>query len=218
MQKGSPLIALEVQDKPFDRLMFVDKDPSSVNSLWDVQKHFPDREVKVVYGDANAEIPRFCDALEPLDRAVVFLDPYATQVDWQTIEAIANTKQIDCWILFPRMAIARMMPVENEPSPELRLQLDRIFGGRQYWQDIYSQAMQMSLLQEEPKQERLHGSDHIAMSYLNRMKSVFTSTASVRRTFRNSKGSPIFELFFAAGNAKGAPTAVRIAEDILRRW
>jgi hypothetical protein len=35
-------------------------------------------------------------------------------------------------------------------------------------------------------------------------------------SLQNSKGTPIYSLCFAAGNPKGAPTAVKIAQDILR--
>ena len=42
--------------------------------------------------------------------------------------------------------------------------------------------------------------------------------APTRRTLRNSKNTPIFELYFAASNSRGAPIAVRIADHILRNW
>ncbi|GAI54351.1 unnamed protein product, partial [marine sediment metagenome] len=35
------------------------------------------------------------------NRAVLFLDPYGMQVNWETIKAIANTEAIDLWYLFP---------------------------------------------------------------------------------------------------------------------
>ena len=210
LQKGSPLIALEIEDTRFDRIVLIEKDPSNVESLWSIE----DKRVEVVYGDANQEIPRFCETLEPLDRAVVFLDPYATQVDWETIKAIARTEKIDCWVLFPRMAVSQMMPKSREPSEALAGQLDRIFGGREHWESLYAQSRQMSLLDDEPRMERGPG-EEIAVLYQKRLMSVFRKVAPTRGTLRNSKDSPIFELLFAAGDAKGASIAVRIANHIL---
>ena len=218
LHKGSPLIALDVKNRPFDKLIFVEKDSSRSESLKHIRDEFAHRDIEIINEDANTVLPTFCQDLGVFDRAVVFLDPYATQVSWETVEVIARTKRIDCWILFPRMAIARMMPTDTEPSPELQKQLNRIFGGREHWQTLYRSSIQMSFLEDEPRRERAQGSEDIALCYLKRLESVFTRTASVRRTFRNSKDSPIFELFFGAGNPTGAPKAVKIAEHILRNW
>ena len=145
LHQGSPRIALGIQDRAFDRFVFVEKDPSRSASLRTLQIEFPNRHIEIVNDDANTELPRFCDNLGDFDRAVVFLDPFATEVAWHIVETIAMTKKIDCWILFPRMAIARMMPRNNEPTPALADQLDRIFGGREHWQGLYSPSPQLSL-------------------------------------------------------------------------
>ena len=41
---------------------------------------------------------------------VLFLDPFATEVEWATIEKIASFNALDTWILFPISAITRMLP------------------------------------------------------------------------------------------------------------
>ena len=83
--------------------------------------------------------------MSDFDRAVVFLDPYATEVSWMTVEEVAKTKKIDCWILFPLMAVARMMPTDKEPNEAWARRLDRIFGDRQHWQQSYHDSPQFSL-------------------------------------------------------------------------
>ena len=218
LHRASPRIALQVQDKPFDRLLFIEKDPQSSESLQRLRSEFPSRNIAIVNGDANTELPNFCHDLQNFDRAVVFLDPFATEVEWDTVEAIAKTQKIDCWILFPLMAITRMMPTGNEPSPVLQDRLDRIFGGREYWQSLYEPSLQLSFFDEEPKQERQHGSEGIAVRYAERLESVFAEVAPTRRTFRNSKNAPMFALFFAASNPNGACRAIPIANHILNNW
>ena len=92
----SPRIALEVNDKPFDRLVFVEKSVARCESLESLKGEFANRDIHVLNDDANNALPSFCDTLGPMDRAVVFLDPFAAQVSWNTVEKIAQTKKIDC--------------------------------------------------------------------------------------------------------------------------
>ena len=219
LRDSSPQIALGVEDKPFDKFMFVEKDAIRCSSLELLRANYPDRNIDILNKDANDALPSFCETLGSFDRAVVFLDPFATQVSWYTVEELARTQKIDCWILFPLMAITRMMPTSREPPTLLAGQLDRIFGGRDYWEGLYTESpQQLSLLSSESSQQRLHGSDRIAVSYRERLESVFAKVATNSRTFRNSKNSPLFELFFAASNPRGANRAVPIADHILKNW
>ena len=217
LRDGSPRIALQIQDKPFDRLMFVEKDSEQAKKLADLQQEYSNRDIRIRRDDANTAIPRLCDTLASHDRAVVFLDPYATQVSWDTVDRLARTQKVDCWILFPLMAIARMMPRRGEPSDALATQLDRIFGGREYWRNLY-QPSQQSSFGNVREQERVPGSDQISESYRNRLESVFYSVAPTRRIFRNSNNSPMFDLIFAASNPNGARVAIPIANHILQNW
>ena len=216
--KGSARIALEIQDKQFDRLIFVEKDPERCRSLEMLRSEFSHRDISTLNDDAENALPAFCDQMERLDRAVVFLDPFATEVSWALVERLAQTQKVDCWILFPLGAISRMMPNTSEPSPQLAVQLDRVFGGREHWQDIYSPSPQLSLFGDDPGQERESGSEQIANLYRERLKSVFEKVAPSGRALKNSKNSPMFQLLFAASNPVGAPLAVRIASYIIGKW
>jgi three-Cys-motif partner protein len=217
-RQGSARIALAIDDKPFDKLVFVEKEASSAETLFQIRGEYPDRQIEIIQGDANDRVPRFCHNMGDFDRAVVFLDPYATEVSWSTVEAIAASQKIDCWILFPLMAVTRMMPTDKEPDEATANQLDRIFGGRDYWRQRYQDSPQLSLLDDEPRRERAPGSQQIADSYRGRLNEVFYRVAKTPRTLRNSKNVPLFELFFAAGNLKGAGIAVEIADHILKHW
>ena len=57
--------------------------------------------------------------------------------------------------------------------------------------------------------------DRIGDFYQNRLKTIFTGVAKKPKIFYNSRGSALFQFFFAAGNIKGAPIAIRIAEHLL---
>ena len=222
LHKGSPLIALGITDKPFDRLIFIEKDSQRFELLRKLHEEFPRRDIEVLNEDAEIALPAFCQSLRVEERAVVFLDPFATEVSWAMVEGMAKTQKIDCWILFPLSAIARMMPRRSEPSAELSNQLDRIFGGRELWQDFYSTSPQPRLplpfFEDQFEQIRSSGSSQIAHRYRDRLESIFEKVAPSGREFKNSKNSPIFQLFFAASNPKGAKIAVNIAKHIIDNW
>lgn len=213
---GSTTIALNVQDRPFDRFVFIEKDDRRSQALDDLARRHHGRRIEVIPRDANDALPAFCESMGQFDRAVVFLDPFATQVSWDTVAAIAQTKRIDCWILFPLGAIARMMPRGSSPPTALKRQLDRVFGGREHWEAVYQEPAQLSLFSTKPSLERASGSAQIADCYWERLETAFEKVAPTSRTLRNSKNSPMFQLFFAAGSTSGADIAVRIAGHILK--
>ena len=217
-RRSSPMIALETKDKPFDKLVFIEKDAKAAGELMTLSNRYRRRQICVIQGDANVEIPKFCNGMEKFDRAVVFLDPYATQVSWPTVEAIAKTKKIDCWILFPIMAVTRLMPTDREPNEAWKEQLDRIFGGREYWMEGYQDSHQISFWDDKPKRERTWNGEQIAGRYKERLTTVFHRVAPISRTLKNSSNVALFELFFAAGNSSGARRAIPIASHILERW
>ena len=218
MHRGSAQIALDTGNKPFDHFVFIEKDAERVQVLRELAREHSDRDILIVEGDANLEIPNFCKGMSESDRAVVFLDPYATEVSWMTIEEVAKTKKIDCWTLFPLMAVSRMMPTDKEPNEATANRLDRIFGGHAYWQQHYRDSPQLSMFDDVPKRERPSGSQPIADLYRERLTGVFHSVAPTSRTLRNSKNAPLFELIFAASNPRGAGIAMRISSHILKNW
>lgn len=219
VHEGSPKIALGIQDRPFDRFVFIEKEPNRCTNLENMSSEFPNRVIEIKNGDANSKIDTFCQVMGNYDRAVVFLDPFATQVSWNTVSNLAQTNKVDCWILFPLSAIARMMPVESEPSEVMAEQLDRIFGERRYWRQVfYHLPAQQDMFDDAPGHVRTRGSKQFAASYRERLDETFEMIAPTSRTFYNSKRSPMFELFFAASNPKGAPKAVKIADHILKNW
>ena len=214
VHQGSASLALEVDDKPFDQLIFIEKDFDRSRSLERLKAENGHRNIEVRTGDANLELPDFCQSMGTIDRAVVFLDPYATQVKWSTVEAIASTQKIDCWILFPLMAIARLMPRDYVPKESWATRLDVVFGGREYWEDFYQPQRQLSLFGDTGV-ERPGSSDQIALRYQQRLREIFAMVAEGSRRLQNSNNAPLFELFFVSGNPRGAPIAVRIASHIL---
>lgn len=140
---GSAHLALMTHPR-FDRYIFIERNADRCAQLDSLKAEFPDlaADIRVEQGEANEEIRKICDRDWRSHRAVLFLDPYGMQVEWQTIEAIAKTAAIDLKSVFPGVA---------EPG-----------------------------------------------------------------VLRNSSNCPLYLLCFAAGNEKGAPIALKIANHLLK--
>ena len=139
--KGSPLIAMEIQDRSFDKFLFIEKDEKAFNSLKEsVTQHalYSRERVSFKNKDANEAIPEFCKRMQQNDRAVMFLDPFATSVDFETIRIVANTEKIDLWYLFPWMAVNRLLPKDSSEKDRFESTLNRVFGD-QSWNKVYEQ-------------------------------------------------------------------------------
>jgi three-Cys-motif partner protein len=72
---------------------------------------------------------------------VVFLDPYALQVDWMTLEALASTQVLDVWYLFPIRDTIRQLAHNFEGIGPKEPMLDRLLGPE--WRELYSIVPEM---------------------------------------------------------------------------
>ncbi len=214
--EGSAARALKVDDKPFDRLIFVEKDVKRYESLEELRKSNTGRDVRTENADANVFLNNLQEDWRGW-RGVLFLDPFATEIEWSTIEKIAGFNALDTWILFPVSAIARMMPRSKTPddiSSSWAESLNRIFGDES-WRNLYSMSPQLSMFGDET-QQRDPGADGIVRIYKNKLRSLFKHRfLEESKTFTNSRNSPLFEFMFCAGNPRGATLAKKVARYIL---
>lgn len=215
--KGSARIALEVEPT-FQTYIFIEKDLANAEELRYLhQAHFPKKKVSVVVEEANAQIQKLCAKNWKKHRAVMFLDPFGMQVTWQTIEAIARTQAIDLWILFPLgVGVNRMLTRSGEISPGWRKRLDLIFGTPDWYDEFYKTETTTDLWGETTRTVKNASFERIGAYFLNRLRTIFAGVAERPQILINSRNNPIFTLCFAAGNKRGAPTAVKIAQDILK--
>ena len=221
---GSAHIALEL-DPPFKRYIFIENKPQFTEELRNLKALFVDRNVQIVPRDSNEYLQEWCHSMNwQHSRAVVFLDPYGMAVDWETIEALAATKSIDLWVLLPvGQAINRMLTRGRIPEGAWPVKLTRFFG-TEAWKDSFYRVnqqskQQLSLLPTDNLQmdfEKTATFESIGRFFSERLSTVFEEVAESSLVLLNSKNVPLYQLFFAAANPRGAPTAVRIANHILR--
>ena len=214
--RGSAARAVRINDKAFDRLIFVEKDSDRCLELENLKREHSDRDIQIENLDAN-------DYLSNLQRdwikwrGVLFLDPFATQVQWSTIETIASFNALDTWILFPTSAVTRMLPTSKKPDDISSGWVDRLTRvyGDESWRDLYQQSPQMRLF-GDIEHERDPGVDGLLSIYKSNLGRLFEDRfLQESRTLKNSKNSAMFEFLFCVGNPRGIKPAKPIAKHIL---
>ena len=215
---GSARKALEAKP-PFREYIFIEEDQDSYTELKNLTDKFPNHNIECIKANANQCLTNLCQKREWLtNRALVFLDPYGMQVEWQTIESIAKTQAIDLWLLFPiGMGVNRLLRNDGKIPLTERQTLDEFFGRDDWFDEFYQLARQRSLFNEEDELEKRDDIlAEIEQYFLKCLESVFAMVAKNPLPLRNSKNSLMYLLCFAAGNPN-APKALEIAEDILEK-
>jgi three-Cys-motif partner protein len=215
-QQGSATIAMEL-DPFFDKYLFIERSRIRAAELEDVARSYS-RNVKIRQGEANEQLRTWVDEVDwRKNRAVVFLDPYGMQVEWDTIKKLASTGGVDLWLLFPLgQAVIRLLTKE----PPTGGWADRLtlFFGTDGWRTAFYKAQQQQALFGGPvSPERSVNWEAIETYFVERLKTVFPAVSQYPRRLNNSMSVPLYLLFFASANKKGGPTALRIAQHLLEK-
>jgi three-Cys-motif partner protein len=216
--EGSARRALGI-DPPFSRYVFVEKSKRKANLLSELKEEFPalSSRIEIVPGDANREVERFCAETNwKRTRAVLFLDPFGNQVEWKTIETIAQTEAIDLWYLFPaHLGVNRQISAKGEFDASKAASLDRIFGTPK-WREVFvtSSAEQNLFGEAQVRSQKDANVDSITRFMVGRMKSVFKGIVLDEWLPLGRNGSHWYSLLFACANA--SPKATDIAERLAR--
>ena len=210
--EGSASIALNAQNK-FDKYYFIEKNMkhfAELTEIIDTQYLSFKKKVVTINGDCNVELEKLCKSIDwKSNRALLLLDPYATELTWETLTLIAKTKAIDVWYLFPLSAVQRLLPRKGVAiDPTWRLKLNAIFGDDSWEQEFYKENPQLSFL-DEPDVIKVGNTDSIAAYLCKRLETIFAKVAKNPRILYNSKNSPLFLFCFAVSNDK--PKAIGLA-------
>lgn len=225
---GSAKRAL-ASEKKFDHYYFIEADSQKAGELQDmINSEFPQmrRIVTIFCGDANDKLAEIISNVDwRFNRGLLFLDPYATQVNWTTLENVAQTKSIDVWYLFPFSALERMLP-KNGKYDKWEDCVDRLLGDSGWREEFYKKDPQITLFDLFPEPGQSDGKrmvkdanpDHIKEYILSRLGTIFPCVSKHARIFRNSRNSPMFLFCFAIASEspKAQGLALRMADYILK--
>lgn len=226
---GSARLALAVQP-PFQQLIFVDKNAASIAALREIRAEHPKRSIEIRQDDANQAVRDICTQIpwhRPSfsgrgTRAVMFLDPFALSVEWETLMAIGKTQAIDLWYLFPTNAIGRLLAHDQTAiTGGWEKRLDAVLGGNWWKQELYTEEriQQQDLFGNcsTEASRRIARLDQIEQAFLARLKPHFGFIADrPRRLYQRNLHR--FSLMFAVANRdpRAWGLAKRVAEHIIK--
>lgn len=220
-RRGSARIALDTTPQ-FHRCIFMEQKKRHALALEALcsEPQYASRKAFVVRGDANRAIQ---DHLQTVNwrkaRAVMFLDPYGMNVEWQTLEAIRRTEAIDLWYLVSLSGLYRQATHKGSALDEKkRTALTRMLGTSAWENAWYEEDRQRDLLSlMEPEGTRRTASlDLMEAFVLQRLRGLFPTVLEPLR-LKNDRNAPMFSLFFAMSNPSSAAAKVAkpIAQHIL---
>ena len=217
---GSAKLALQTEPG-FAKYYFIEQDPAKCAELEKLKLEFPDKknDIRIFNDDANITIQNICENWNRRrDRAVLFLDPFGMNVTWDTVAAIAKTQCIDMWYLFPLgVGVMRLLTKDGKIPEAWQKKLDSIFGEKDWREKFYKTEVVQGFLFDEEVTTKTADAKRISEYFVKRLKTIFAGVAEKPLTLHNAKNSPLYLLCFAAGNQKGAPIALNIADFILKR-
>lgn len=135
---GSAIRALGVAP-PFHRYLLNDVKQSNVLALKKaVRDDFPHltERVELTRFDANEMLRKLCAAYNWREtRAVVFLDPFGLQIDYETLQLLGQTRAIDLWYLVPVFAMYRQVSGDGQINPDGGPRVDAALG-TDVWRNV----------------------------------------------------------------------------------
>lgn len=213
---GSARRALAVVP-PFHHFRFIEKDRARCQALLKTAAEHPRRDILVLQGDANEEIKKLLDSSLPIgkmsrSRGVVFLDPYALQVDWDMLRALAGSGVLDVWYLFPVRDVSRQLAIDYKGIGAKKSKLDRTLPPA--WQALYKSSpppAQLSLLEpiDESSATRHPGLDRLENWFKGQLEGEF-EYVSEPLPLLTAPGRQAFSLFLCVSNPS-AP-AIKLAK------
>lgn len=216
---GSARIALR-SSPPFDNYIFIERNQARCDELESLRTEFPEHAaaIDVRRGDANECLRELRAKNWSAHRAVLFLDPYGMQVEWSTIEAIASTRAIDLWLLFPLgIGVNRLLTKSGDIPASWKRRLDLLLGTTDWYDEFYRVETTPTLFGDEQERVVKASMETIGRYFNERLKTVFAGVVDEPGVLRNSANNPLYLLCFAVGSPTGKPTALRIASHLLRK-
>jgi three-Cys-motif partner protein len=128
---GSAMRALGVKP-PFHKYLLNDTKKNNVDalrkSISDNHSHLSER-VEITRLDANEMLRNLCASYDWNEtRAVVFLDPFGLQINFETLELLGKTRAVDVWYLVPVFAMYRQVSGDGQINPDGGSRVDAALG------------------------------------------------------------------------------------------
>ena len=215
--EGSALRALQLPRK-FDKYIFIEQKAKKIDELKKLisgQANISS-EIQYVCGNAETALIELCPMLQRTNvRSVVFLDPFGSQVDWATLEALAATKHVDLWYLFPAgLSVNRQISGGGRFTPEQERSLNRLFGPHNWKSRLLKTEQQTDLFGALEKTEKSATIDDITRFMIECMSSIFEGGVCRGWLPLGRDGAHWYSLLFAMANS--SRSAKRIGHEVAK--
>jgi three-Cys-motif partner protein len=165
-------------------------------------------------GDANDNIQKMANALKQDKKlkALVLLDPFGMQINWESIELLRGTAS-DVWILIPSgVIINRLLDKKGELTNINKL--CSFFGmtEEEIRKEFYTENITPTLFGEQTKIQKVQAPiKKITDLYIKRLQGIWKYVTPEPLIMKNSMNVEIFHFAFASNNQAG----LKIAKDII---
>ena len=177
--KGAAERVLTIKDNlAFNYHYFIDKSEISLNKLENKLNNkldISDKKLVFKSGDANHWIIELSKALKTKQyAALIFLDPFGMQINWESIEALKGTRS-DIWILIPTGVIVNRL-LDKKGELKYIDKLESFFGltEEEIKKIFYKQEVKNTLFGEEESISKIAKPiEKIAKLYSARLKTIW---------------------------------------------
>lgn len=200
---GSPRVALDTVPR-FSKAVFFEL-PSQAGTLEaELRSSYPDRDFEVVSGDCNEAAGRVLARLASdgwdLAPTFVFLDQYAAEIRWETLETLASFKRsqtkAELWLLFsPSMLPRGLAGPDTESKERFAARVTAMFG-TDLWRDAHQACQSGQLAPGELRDELLN-----LMRW--RIEKVLGYSTTHSFAMKNTRGQELYEMIFATTHDAG---------------
>lgn len=215
--KGAAERVLSIENLRFDYYYFIDLDKRSLEKLkCKLRVNYSQEELVFRFGDANQEIIKLANALKT-DKyaALVFLDPFGMQINWESIKHLAETRS-DVWILVPTGVIINRL-LDKRGELKLNNKLESFFGLtiQEIKEYFYREETIPTLFGEAEIITKVSQPiEKIGKLYAKRMKTIWDYVTEEPLVLRNSNNTPIFHFIFASNNETAKKIATQIIDKV----
>ena len=212
------VLGIDIDGFSFNYYYFVDKDERSLLALKErLTRLFPKKANCMAFkpGDANKRILELVNYAKkhPKCAALILLDPFGMQLNWETIRVLKDVKHIDLWILVPSgVIINRLLTRSGKIMCSERMEKSFGMPIDKIQSYFYKQVTEQSLFGEITRQQKRNNTiNRIAQLYLDLLGEEFAHVIKEPLVLVNSTNCPIFHFVFASHNQTG----VKIASEIV---
>lgn len=205
---------------PFDYYYFFDLDKTNCENLdRKITNDYPDKKenVSIINTDCNAMLQKIADKdwVEHYWRGVIFLDPFAMQLSWNSLENISKTKAVDVWYFFPFSALNRNLQNKGLIADSNKKTISRVLGADNWEKEIYTEQ---PTLFGDIDLEKIN-TDGLRKYIIKRLQATFPGVSEKAVLMRNEGNVPIFLLCFATSNPreKAKKASLSVANHLLTK-